>query len=367
MKALQNTNNDDTSKECKITFIIGNGFDLGLGMKTKYTDVYGGYIKTPSKSETITRFKEDLQKDGRNNYKNWSDFEMGMAEYAKTLSSEEELVECVRDFKDYMVKHLQSENDKIAKLIADKEDYRNVANEFSRSIKKFYEGLIPNDASQIKEMMNQGCDYQYITFNYTDAFDSLLEIERKYNRRWFSNLIHVHGQLGKDVVMGIDNEEQLHGASFALTRKGRRAFVKTFFNEHFDTSRVKLARQAIIESDIICVYGFAMGETDNTWVWLLSDWLLRDVNHHLVAFKYDSPKLGAHNYDQIMDAEDELKVEMMRKLQIGEEHILDQIHIPVGRDIFNFKEILFDESADLPEFDPMDTYESKTYVMSGTP
>ena len=367
MKALQIANNNDSSTECKITFIIGNGFDLGLGMKTNYTDVYGGYIKTPSKSETITRFKEDLKKDGRNNYENWSDFEIGMAEYAKMLSSEDELVECVRDFKDYMVKHLQSENDKIAKMIDNQENYVGIANEFSRSIRQFYEGLIPNDANQIKTMMDKDRVYQYITFNYTTAFDSLLEAERKFYRRWAAQLVHVHGQLGKDVVMGIDNEDQIHGASYALTRTGRRAFVKTFFNEHFDTSRVNLAKQAILDSDIICVYGFAFGETDNTWVWLLSDWLLQDGNHHLVAFKYGSPKLSAHNYDEIMDIEDELKVELLKKLQIEEEHILDQIHIPVGRDIFNFKEILSDPSATVTEFNPMDTYEDKTYVMSGTP
>lgn len=34
---------------CPILFIIGNGFDLGLGMKTRYEDVYDGYIHTSPK------------------------------------------------------------------------------------------------------------------------------------------------------------------------------------------------------------------------------------------------------------------------------------------------------------------------------
>lgn len=39
-----------------ITFIIGNGFDLNLGMKTRYRDVYDSYVTSPSKSEVIGVF-----------------------------------------------------------------------------------------------------------------------------------------------------------------------------------------------------------------------------------------------------------------------------------------------------------------------
>ena len=36
-----------------VTFLIGNGFDLNLGMKTRYTDMYDSYIKSESKSTVI--------------------------------------------------------------------------------------------------------------------------------------------------------------------------------------------------------------------------------------------------------------------------------------------------------------------------
>lgn len=44
-----------------ITFMIGNGFDLHLGMKTRFTDMYEGYIQSPSEDIVIQRFKEDLK------------------------------------------------------------------------------------------------------------------------------------------------------------------------------------------------------------------------------------------------------------------------------------------------------------------
>ena len=80
---------------CPILFIIGNGFDLGLGMKTRYEDVYDGYIHTSPKSQAIEAFKAELSK--RKPYDKWSDFEMGMAEYARTVSTEDEFIACIRD------------------------------------------------------------------------------------------------------------------------------------------------------------------------------------------------------------------------------------------------------------------------------
>ena len=46
-----------------VTFMIGNGFDLRLGMKTRYTDMYDGYISTPSDNEIIEIFKATLKSD----------------------------------------------------------------------------------------------------------------------------------------------------------------------------------------------------------------------------------------------------------------------------------------------------------------
>ena len=43
-----------------ITFLIGNGFDIKLGLKTRYTDFYPTYIDSNnhSKEESIKKFTE---------------------------------------------------------------------------------------------------------------------------------------------------------------------------------------------------------------------------------------------------------------------------------------------------------------------
>jgi hypothetical protein len=337
-KTIQIIDPKKLSKECRITFIIGNGFDLGMNMRTRYSDVYDGYILTPSASEVIARFKNELSEKAPHGYPNWSDFEMGMALYAKTLASENELVECVRDFKSYMVHHLQNEYRKILSFINHQSNVYNVINELERSILSFYGGLIPNVKNQLDSMID-GAEvvYNYITFNYTMTLEALFAIKAKHNQTFERTPIHIHGKLDSDVVLGIDNVDQLSGAPFSLTRKGHRAFVKTSFNEQYDKTRVEVAKKIISESSIICGYGFSMGESDKTWVDQLSTWLLENPNHHLVMYQYDENTYNLFNSDELMDVEDEKKVHLLQKLGIEDNTILNQIHIPVSYDIFNFK------------------------------
>ena len=366
-KTMQLVDTKTITKECKITFILGNGLDLGLGMKTKYTDVYDDYIKSPSASDIIAHFKEELKSKANNNYENWSDFEMGMAAYAKTLETENELIECVRDFKGFMVAHLKEENAKIIKQLGDIANHRDFYTELDRSLNVFYGGLIPNDTMLIKSLIGENDVVRnYITFNYTMSLDAILSINSK-NRLIYENApIHIHGKLGEDVVLGVDDPDQLMGTKYNITRKVERAFVKTLFNKQFDNARVENAKKAIMDSSIICVYGFSMGESDNTWVWLLSDWLEKDKNHHLVFYKHNTPIIDPHNYDQIMDVEDEFKVQLLKKLQIDDDSVLGQIHIPIGKKLFNFscQEIVPHKLKESTEFNPTDTYESKAFAMN---
>lgn len=62
-----------------VTFLIGNGFDLGIGLKTAYTDFFAVYCsKREGDAPIIDSFKNQLQDD----YETWSDFEKAFGEYA---------------------------------------------------------------------------------------------------------------------------------------------------------------------------------------------------------------------------------------------------------------------------------------------
>ena len=221
------------SETKSVLFIIGNGFDLGLNMKTSYEDVYNKYIVTPSKSIVISKFKNELSK--RKPYDKWSDFEMGMAEYAETLELEDELIECVRDFRGCMVNHLQGEFDKINELCKDDGYANRLINEFNNSLESFYGGLTQNVQKQLKSIINDDFpEYNFITFNYTKTLEAVMGVVYRKNNVTMNLPLHIHGSFDNDVVLGIDNLEQIKKAKFQLSKKGKRAFVKTFFNEQYD-------------------------------------------------------------------------------------------------------------------------------------
>lgn len=328
--------NNSEHKTSLITFIIGNGFDLGMGMKTSYSDIYEEYIKSPSNSPVISEFKKELS--NRTAYDKWSDFEMGMAEYSKKLSSESELIECVRDFKDHMVQHLQAENQRIVDLIRDNAYGDIIVRELDRSLGEFHGGFSPNVMTQLHQFIKSPfAKYSIITFNYTKVIEELLFVKSRKHQISMPTPIHIHGSLSRDVVLGVDNIEQLDGVPYKISRKGKRAFLKTFFNEQYDTFRVSTAQKMISESSVICTYGFSMGESDKTWVNLLVDWLDKDSSHHLIVYQYDEIEYTYCNFDKLMDIEEAKKECLMRKMGITNDNIFNQIHIPVGYDIFNFK------------------------------
>ena len=73
------------------------------------------------------------------------------------------------------------------------------------------------------------------------------------------------------------------------------------------------------------------------WVNLLVEWLRKDPNHHLVVYKYDPTTYNTCIYDEVMDVEDAKKADLMKHLGISDSNLEDQLHIPVGYDIFNFE------------------------------
>ena len=178
--------------------------------------------------------------------------------------------------------------------------------------------------------------YNIITFNYTTVIEELFSAKSRKHQIIMPTPIHIHGSLARDVVLGVDNIEQLNGLSYKISRKGKRAFVKPYFNEQYDTSRVSIAQKMISESSIICTYGFSMGESDKTWVNLLVDWLKMDSSHHLVVYQYDQTEYKYCHFDELMDVEEIKKEQLMQQMEIMNDSIFDQIHIPIGYDIFNF-------------------------------
>jgi len=326
---------------CKILFIIGNGFDLHLGMETKYTDVYKKYVKAPSADKDIEKFKKDIL----DNHETWADFEMALPKYAKNVSSEAVLIKCLRDFKTFIAEFLKEQNDIVINNIGGYANYQ-IARVLIDSLTSFHSSLTPNSQRNINNLMyNANVTYDFLTFNYTTVLDALVNHSKNQHTLKVNSPLHIHGSLETDITMGIDNIEQFK-TLFPLSRKGRRSLIKPVYNNEYDRKRVLDAEELILQSDIICTYGFSFGESDQTWVNLLAKWLKMNPEYQLVVYDYKNQYRGNFNKDEMMDIEDDEKSEFLKRLELpATEDILNQVNIPIGANLFNFPDI----SPDLPD------------------
>lgn len=56
---ITKTTKSNTIKfDMTITFLIGNGFDINIGMATRYKDFYKYYVNLPSECDLIESLKE---------------------------------------------------------------------------------------------------------------------------------------------------------------------------------------------------------------------------------------------------------------------------------------------------------------------
>ncbi len=319
-------------------FLIGNGFDVNCGMKTRYTDVYKGYVKEKSTNSILEKFKKTIE----SNLETWGDFEMAMAQYAQRLYSEEEFLECVRDFAQYMEKHLLEEQNAFKEKMNNMQIFNEVLNEVENSLGSFYSGISHRvDGTMKKRNATYLGNIEAISFNYTEIFDMLinqyLEISTPLKQK---EVVHIHGILQDDPVFGVDNIEQIK-ASYSLTKKGKRGFIKPVFNTEYDPERVQQARILINNASTICTYGISLGESDLSWRNALIEWLGKNKSNHLFIYQYSLSTVEYRTSSEKMDREDDEKERLLLKWGIDNmENIFDQIHIPCGKNIFNIENVI---------------------------
>ena len=56
--------------------MVGNGFDINLGLKTTYSEFIESYLKDDSSNEQITAFKNIIRDEIKENPATWADAEM---------------------------------------------------------------------------------------------------------------------------------------------------------------------------------------------------------------------------------------------------------------------------------------------------
>lgn len=133
-----------------VTILVGNGFDLNLNLKTKYTDFIENYCgDTGGDSKDIKSFKDDIIKD----CETWANAELAFGMYTiNFLGSEdgaEKFCNCHDDFCENLAQYLQSQE----KLLNWKFEPTSIARTFGGCISfaNLVSGLLETEKNEIYE------------------------------------------------------------------------------------------------------------------------------------------------------------------------------------------------------------------------
>lgn len=166
----------------RITFLVGNGFDLNCGLHTQYSDFYKYFIEKHPQNTIACEIAD--------NPENWADLELSIGKYIEKVSGENretflnDLAELEEELRDY----LQGENERV--VIGNE-----IAGEFHDKIVCFFDGMRPTDKADIEDLRNSTTSsfhYSFVTFNYTDVLDQIVENRSR-------NLGHLIRELLMDV------------------------------------------------------------------------------------------------------------------------------------------------------------------------
>lgn len=334
-----------------VTYLIGNGFDLGIGLKTSFSHFLKYYVKTPSTSEEIANFKSTIENETT---ELWADFEIAFGKYISNFSEDdiERYVKIYNDVLDELNKYLVSES----------ENFLDVLNNKIKEQIKIWIGLLkPRDIGlrpadynrflKITDYSNERIDvtFHFLSFNYTEVFDKIVQtisdtcngvlLSRSYNdgirRRVIDNrIIHIHGKLNGNMIMGVNDEEQLPFSGELLYRIKRR-IIKPEKNKSIGYNTDSISMNTIQKSNIICIYGMSMGATDTIWWESIGKWLLTDNATALIYFVYDTNINNGtvHTIDEILDSEAFYRDKLLEAIKIPidkREAIQDRIFVIIN-------------------------------------
>lgn len=75
----------------QLTYILGNGFDIAIGLSTGYSDFYKWYKKQPDESEEVSLLKETINEEIEKGNDDWKDFEYALGQFTAIVTDKKNI------------------------------------------------------------------------------------------------------------------------------------------------------------------------------------------------------------------------------------------------------------------------------------
>lgn len=283
----------------RTVYLIGNGFDVNLGLPTKYHDFYIYYLGLDRSGDSpgIIRLKEHMEAHLGKENSYWSDMEAAMGTYTTRLSSYGEMEQVYDNLNDEMQKYIADvEHGDLPSGID--------AELLKRNLSAPQSFVTPAEQEVIMARYNgitiSHHSLSIVSFNYTTTIERILNYSGNaldlgpatYSKNYkttLSAIHHIHG-LADDPILGVNDPSQILNEDLRGDVDVQEYLIKPRINSALGHLIDRNARQAIADAHMICVFGLSLGSTDGVWWELVGEKLLRGTP--VVLYVYDDDAKG---------------------------------------------------------------------------
>lgn len=280
--------NNNQKDSAVITFLIGNGFDIGLGLNTSYKDFLSTYLKQPSKTKIIEKLKQTISRD----ISLWGDAELafGKLRFSSLGTDSYSVVsDCLQDFNTALSEYLQKEE---KRFVSPSEELQR---SFCSGLCSYY--LVLGDYPTRNELRRltrfNSLKVNIVNFNYTETIDKLIPPSGTIALpKWgnvhvqINDICHVHGALsvGQSRLFGVNTIAQVEDAD--LSSDSKALLVKPEVDRLARFGLEPMAKDMIDESDTVILFGLSLGASDQLWWDYLLDYIQYKPEHRLCLMQH---------------------------------------------------------------------------------
>lgn len=240
--------------------VIGNGFDLSLGLKTSYKD----FIESKNfdllieKENTLALYLEEKRE-----INNWVDIEKELTNYSKQIKDDKKTV---------------------------KDDFKELKNSLIDYLEEAQEKKINQNSKAFEMIKSEISDTDIIfNFNYTNSVFKIAEILGIPDIG--SKHSYVHGSIeNKDIIFGVEDYARINNDHI---------FFKKAYNPNFASSNIISIFQK--EKLDLIIFGHSLGITDSSYFQSFFNSHVHVKNDSKIKIFY----YGEEGYDEMMIILDE--------------------------------------------------------------
>ena len=298
-----------------ITYLIGNGFDVNIGLQTKYSDFAPKYAEVDNGENTyVENLKGSIneyysaKKRGTVPEIDWSDMEKGFGVFTGSFLDVEDGDEALTRCHDHLCEELAQYIENEEKRFFD----RKIENDIKllelvgKAFLDYTKGLRPQDVSAVEAFSNDisgNFTVNILDFNYTRVLDTIQQgivNNNAFGKRLWKNthyytneireVLHVHGTTDHGMVFGVNDEGQLHSEIFKDEEPERLAdMIKPECNRMMGENIEEQATTVIRQSQLIYIYGMSLGETDKRWWERILRYMCDTTSVILIIHSFNAP------------------------------------------------------------------------------